>query len=131
LLSLAVFAVVAISAPAQAARTLRPTVNSFYARDEGEKIHFALKFCEQNPNVGEADKYVATFRMWSGKGKLLIKRPVTPIVDGRCGTAKLLLGDRFAPGSYWANVEIKNLNNKGFSRIKARALELSDAPATT
>jgi hypothetical protein len=112
-------------APAVAARTPRPTVHSFYARDEGTRIHLALNFCEQDRGSDAADAYAATFRVWNAKGTLLVKRQVTAGLDGSCGNANLLLRDRFTPGKYWANVAITNVTRQSFSRIKARPFVIS------
>jgi hypothetical protein len=117
--------VAALATSAFAAGTRRPTVHSFFTRDEGARIHFALNFCEQDLQSGKADTYAATFRMWSAKGKLLIKRQVPARLDKRCGNVDLLVNDRFPAGNYWANVAITNVTRQSFSRTKARPLVIS------
>ena len=114
-----------LAAPSIGVATRRPTVHSFYARDEGPRIHFALNFCEQDLQSGTADRYAATFRMWSAKGKLLVKRQLRARLDKRCGNVDLRLIDRFPPGDYWANVAITNVTRQSFSRTKARPFVIS------
>jgi hypothetical protein len=100
----------------------RPSISSFYAKDEGAYIRLKVNFCGASTDR-KTDSYSAVFRMWDENGSDSVKvleRRVSGRIRARCGYAQLAVPDDFPPGLYSANVAVVNRTRGGLIRIGVR-----------
>jgi hypothetical protein len=110
-----------------AAHPFRPSISSFYAKDEGLNIHLKVNFCGASTDR-RSDSYSAVFRMWDENGSYSVKvleRRVSGRIYGRCGYAEIYLPDDFPSGLYSANAAVVNRTRGGSIRIAARLFTIS------
>jgi hypothetical protein len=114
----ALAALCALGLTAGAANAM-PSIESFYAKDEGAKIVLKARWCVPSHEVG--DNLISTFRMWDEtSGALVSKRLVRGRASSRCHIDSVRLPDRFRNGLYSANVAVSNVSLGSYTRIGAR-----------
>lgn len=102
----------------------RPTMSSFYARDEGGIIQLRVNFCDYTGRT--SDSFSVVFRMWSeDTGYQVLNRRVSGRLWDRCGSAYLKIPDTFPVGDYSANAAVVNRTRGGSVRNQARIFYIS------
>lgn len=97
----------------------RPTMSSFYARDEGSLIQLKVNFCDYTGRA--SDSFSVVFRMWDeASGYQVLNRRVSGRVWDKCGSAYLKIPDTFVSGAYSANAAVVNRTRGGSIRNQAR-----------
>lgn len=102
----------------------RPTMSSFYARDEGGVIQLKVNFCDYTGST--SDSFSIVFRMWSeDTGYQVLNRRVSGRLWDTCGSAYLKIPDTFPSGAYSANAAVVNRTQGGSVRNQARVFYVS------
>lgn len=104
----------------------RPTISSFYARDEGPTIHLRVNFCDVSNASRLRDSYSAVFRIWEeDSGYQVVERRVSGRIHAYCGSASLKVPDTLANGLYSANAAVVNRTQGGMIRLRARYFSIT------
>jgi hypothetical protein len=123
LCALAALAVTATPAFSQGNDSERPVVHSVYARDEGSAIQLRVTYCDNTPPY--VARYRHIFRVYDPYGNVVARRTSTRISAIRCVNRGMAWWDHFQNGIYYAQVEVRNLDNGGFIRTQARPFRIS------
>lgn len=101
-----------------------PSIQSFYARDEGGKIALKVRWCVPSEEVG--DNVITTFRMWrEADNALVLKRVVRGRANQGCAIDSIRRADGFANGTYSANAAVSNVTRGEYTRIGVRYFTIS------
>lgn len=101
----------------------RPVVRSIYARDEGSTIQLKVSYCDNTrPYVA---RYRQIFRIFDDEGDLFERGTSTRQSSIRCVNRGMYWPDYFPSGAYYAQIEVRNLDNGTFIRTQARPFYVS------
>ncbi len=96
----------------------RPVVYSVYARDEGLTIQLRVSYCDNTPPFFARYRHI--FRIFDSDGNLVARRTTTRTSAIRCVNRGVVWLDDFESGAYYAQFEVRNLDNGAWIRTKAR-----------
>lgn len=97
----------------------RPVIASFYAKDEGRRIHLRVRYCDLRTPVPFSVRL--TFRVFDSSGRRVhLKSRSFPPDSLRCDLISYRFVDTLANGVYRANVQVTNLTTGNFIRNRAR-----------
>ncbi len=115
----AILAFVALGSPGAAAPDdERPVVYSVYARDEGLTIQLRVTYCDNTAPFFARYRHI--FRIFDADGDLVARRTTTRTSAIRCVNRGVAWLDDFENGPYYAQVEVRNLDNGAWIRTQAR-----------
>ena len=97
----------------------RPTMSSFYARDEGSTIRLKVNFCDYTGS--STDSFSIVFRIFDDSGYQVFNQRVSGRIYGSCGTASVRINDTLPEAYYRANAAVVNRTQGGMVRNQARS----------